>query len=68
MLFQGDRLLSCWNLNEDNTNNNAVANFIMEDIVQSVTHKIGENDSTNMAAVTRSGVVHVYRHTLNGYD
>lgn len=50
----------------ENSNNNAVANFVMEDVALNVSYKIGTNGTTNLAAVTRSGVVHVYKHTLNG--
>lgn len=38
----------------------------MDDFATSVTHKIVDDGSMNLAAVTKSGVVHVYRHTLNG--
>ncbi|KAJ8926553.1 hypothetical protein NQ314_021069 [Rhamnusium bicolor] len=63
---KGDRLLSCWNLSNTTSNKNAVANFLMEDIVQNVSVNISRDGSTNVAATVRSGVVHVYRHTLNG--
>ncbi|KAJ8920002.1 hypothetical protein NQ315_006532, partial [Exocentrus adspersus] len=61
---KGDRLLSCWSLNSNNKN--AVANFLMEDIVQNVSVNVAGDGSTNLAATVRSGVVHVYCHTLNG--
>lgn len=45
---------------------NAVASFLMEDVCQNVSLTFGNNGATTMAAVTRSGVVHIYQHTLNG--
>lgn len=63
---KGDRLLSCWNLNAQITNKNAVASFLMEDVAVNVALATDSDDSTNMAAVTRSGHVHIFKHTLNG--
>ncbi|XP_018566878.1 WD repeat-containing protein 43 [Anoplophora glabripennis] len=63
---KGDRLLSCWSLSSNGSSKNAVASFLMEDIVQNVSVNIARNGSTNLAATVRSGVVHIYRHTLNG--
>lgn len=64
--LQGDRLLSCWSLSSNGSTKNAVASFMMEDIVQNVSVNVASDGSTNLAATVRSGVVHVYRHTLNG--
>ncbi|XP_044257003.1 WD repeat-containing protein 43, partial [Tribolium madens] len=61
---KGDRLLSCWNLNEDGKN--AVASFLMEDIVNNLSVFVDHEGASHMAATARSGVVHVYQHTLNG--
>ncbi|RZB40003.1 WD repeat-containing protein 43 [Asbolus verrucosus] len=63
---KGDRLLNCWNLNENVDGKNAVASFLMEDIVNNLSIYISNDGSTHMAATVRSGVVHVYQHTLNG--
>lgn len=65
---KGDRLLTCWNLDATSSDTkNAVACFLMEDVCQNISIVEGEDGSTNMAVVTRSGVVHIYKHTLNGY-
>ncbi|KAJ8972160.1 hypothetical protein NQ317_010115 [Molorchus minor] len=63
---KGDRLLNCWNISENSSNKNAVASFLMEDIVQNISVNIAADGSTNMAATVRNGIVHLYRHTLNG--
>jgi len=44
---------------------NSVASFLMEDVAMSVS--LCGTDVTNLVAVTRSGVLHLYRHQLNGY-
>lgn len=59
-------MLSCWSLNESSREKNAVASLLMEDIALSVTLVEGSDNITSLAAITRSGVVHVYQHTLNG--
>lgn len=64
--LKNDRLLSCWTLNEKSKEKNGVASLLMEDAAVSVTLVEGSENVTNLAAVTRSGVVHVYQHTLNG--
>lgn len=66
IIFQNDRLLNCWTLNENSPERNAMASFLMDDVAQHVSIVIGSDYTTNMAALTRSGSVHVYRHTLNG--
>ncbi|CAG9816276.1 unnamed protein product [Phaedon cochleariae] len=63
---KGDRLLNCWSLGEQSRDKNAIASFLMEDIVQNISVNIASDGSTNIAATVRSGVVHVYKHTLNG--
>lgn len=63
---KGDRILSCWNLNPDQDGKNAVANLLMEDIAQNLSIHVSQDGCTNVAAVVRSGVVHIYQHTLNG--
>uniref|UniRef100_A0A6P7GDA3 WD repeat-containing protein 43 n=1 Tax=Diabrotica virgifera virgifera TaxID=50390 RepID=A0A6P7GDA3_DIAVI len=63
---KGDRTLSCWSLNTNVSEKNAVANFLMEDIVLNVSINVEDDGTTQMAATVRSGVVHFYRHTLNG--
>lgn len=64
---KGDRLLTCWNLDATNSDTkNAVACFLMEDLCQTISIVEAEDGSTSMAVVTRSGVVHIYKHTLNG--
>lgn len=64
---KGDRLLACWNLDLRIADQHSVASFVMDDICQQVSVSVGTDGSTNMAVVTRSGVAHVYKHTLNGY-
>nr|XP_023026900.1 WD repeat-containing protein 43 [Leptinotarsa decemlineata] len=61
-----DRLLNCWSLSDGSNEKNAVASFLMEDIVQNVSIHVGADGSTNLAATVRSGVVHIFQHTLNG--
>ncbi|XP_015833864.1 WD repeat-containing protein 43 isoform X2 [Tribolium castaneum] len=63
---KGDRLLSCWNLNDSVDGKNAVASFLMEDIVNNLSIFVDHDGSSRMAATVRSGVVHIYHHTLNG--
>ncbi|XP_063919730.1 WD repeat-containing protein 43 isoform X2 [Zophobas morio] len=63
---KGDRLLSCWNLNEEIDGKNAIASFLMEDIVNHLSVNVAQDGSTHIAATVRSGVVHVYQYTLNG--
>lgn len=63
---KGDRLLNCWNLNENLKDKNGVASFVMEDIVQNVAIDFESNGSVCLAITVRSGVVHVYQHILNG--
>lgn len=43
-----------------------MAGFLMEDVVHNLSI-LSANDSTNIAVSVRSGVVHVFQHTLNGY-
>jgi hypothetical protein len=43
---------------------NSVASFMMEDVAVCVS--LCSTDTTGMVAVTRSGVLHLYRHQLNG--
>lgn len=38
----------------------------MEDITHNVSVNVASDGSTNMAATVRSGVVHIYKQTLNG--
>lgn len=38
----------------------------MEDVVHDMS-VLTINDSTNIAVSVRSGVVHIYQHTLNGF-
>lgn len=63
---KGDRTLSCWSLNSSSSNKNAVTTFLMEDIVQNISLNFDNNGATQIAVTVRSGVVHIYRHTLNG--
>lgn len=66
IMLKGDRVLNCWNLDTNVKDKNAVASFLMEDVCQNVSVISNNDGATNMATVTRSGVVHIYRHTLNG--
>ncbi|XP_049819073.1 WD repeat-containing protein 43 [Aethina tumida] len=61
-----DRLLSCWNLSDSAKDKNAVTSFLMEDVVHNVALKAQSDGTTSVAASVRSGVVHIYEHTLNG--
>ncbi|KAI4471388.1 wd repeat-containing protein 43 [Holotrichia oblita] len=61
-----DWLLNCWTLNDSNPEKNAIASFLMDDIAQSVSVVVGSDSTTNMAALTRGGLVHIYQHMLNG--
>ncbi|XP_068907709.1 WD repeat-containing protein 43 [Tenebrio molitor] len=63
---KGDRLLNCWNLNENMDGKNSVASFLMEDIVTNLSVNISPDGFTNLAATLRNGIVHVYQHMLNG--
>lgn len=62
-----DRLLSCWNLSDSAKDKNAVTSFLMEDIVHNVALTAQSDGTTSVAASVRSGVVHIYEHTLNGF-
>ncbi|KDR13291.1 WD repeat-containing protein 43 [Zootermopsis nevadensis] len=61
---KNDRLLSAWSLSLRSQDKNAVASFAMEDVATSVS--LCSTDTTSVVAVTSSGVLHVYRHQLNG--
>lgn len=63
---QGDRLLSCWSLDSKSEDKNAVATFTTEDVCNGVSVVVATDGSTYMATVTRSGVIHVFKHTPNG--
>lgn len=60
---KADRIISCWSL--DGTKN-AVASFQAEDVINQLNVLVDSEGATEVAAVTRSGVCHVYIHTLNG--
>ncbi|XP_060519596.1 WD repeat-containing protein 43 [Cylas formicarius] len=63
-----DRLLSCWNLKASQHQKNTVCNYLMEDIVRNISVNVNSDGSTTIAASTRSGVVHIYQHKLNGQN
>ncbi|XP_057651400.1 WD repeat-containing protein 43 [Diorhabda carinulata] len=63
---KGDRTLNCWSLNSSSSNKNATTTFLMEDIVQNISLNFDNNGATQIAVTVRTGVVHIYRHTLNG--
>ncbi|KRT82733.1 hypothetical protein AMK59_3512, partial [Oryctes borbonicus] len=63
---KNDRLLNCWTLSEDNSEKNAIASFLMDDVAQNISIINGSDSPTNMAALTRNGLVHIYQHILNG--
>ncbi|XP_049963453.1 WD repeat-containing protein 43 isoform X2 [Schistocerca serialis cubense] len=64
---KGDRYVSAWSLNPSNRNKTPVASFVMEDIAVSVTvFSSSETQQITLGTVTRSGVLHLYRHQLNG--
>lgn len=46
---------------------NAIACFLMDDVVNNVSVFIDNDGTTSVATTVRSGVVHIYRHTLNGF-
>jgi hypothetical protein len=58
-------LLDCYrSLSSRSQDQNSVASFLMEDVAACVS--LCSTDVTNMVAVTRSGVLHLFRHQLNG--
>lgn len=59
-----DRLLSAWSLSSRSQDKNSVASFVMEDVATCVS--LCSTDVTSIVTVTRSGVLHLYRHQLNG--
>lgn len=61
---KNDRLLSAWSLSSRSQDQNSVASFLMEDVGTCVS--LCSTDVTSVVAVTRSGVLHLYRHQLNG--
>lgn len=61
---KNDRLLSAWSCSSSSQDMNSVASFVMEDVAVCVS--LCSTDTTGMVAVTRSGVLHLYRHQLNG--
>lgn len=66
LYFQGDRLLSCWSLDPKLDDKNAVANFTTEDVSCNVSVVVTSDGTANLSAITRSGVVHIFRHKPNG--
>ncbi|CAH1993955.1 unnamed protein product [Acanthoscelides obtectus] len=63
---KGDRLLNCWSLSESANDRNAIASFLMEDVVESVEVNLSSEGVTKMVTTLRSGMVHLFQHTLNG--
>ncbi|GFG32378.1 hypothetical protein Cfor_04358 [Coptotermes formosanus] len=61
---KNDRLLSAWSLSSRSQDKNSVASFVMEDVATCVS--LCSTDVTSVVAVTRSGVLHLYKHQLNG--
>jgi hypothetical protein len=54
----------CRSLSSSSREKNSVASFVMEDVAVCVS--LCSTDTASMVAVTRSGVLHLYRHQLNG--
>ncbi|KAL1517688.1 hypothetical protein ABEB36_001423 [Hypothenemus hampei] len=63
---KADRLLSCWNLNQEHRAKTAVCNYLMQDAVQYVSIDVSSEGLTSVAATNKSGAVHVFQHKLNG--
>ncbi|XP_022900678.2 WD repeat-containing protein 43 [Onthophagus taurus] len=63
---KGDRLLSCWSLNQQNSDQNAISTFLMDDVVDNVAVFQSGNGTTYFAALTRGGSIYFYQHILNG--
>ncbi|CAG9763880.1 unnamed protein product [Ceutorhynchus assimilis] len=62
---KADRLLSCWNLTADVKRKSAICNFLMEDVVENVAVNLSPDGDIGIAAVNKSGAVHVYRHNFD---
>lgn len=59
-------MLSCWSLDPKLDDKNSVATFTTEDVCYGVSVVVAPDGSTSLSAVTRTGVVHVFRHKPNG--
>lgn len=56
-----DRTISMWRIKTGNNYKNAVATFLMADVAYFLNSQVNEQkDTVQIAAVTRSGVVHVF--------
>lgn len=53
-------------MNEKSRDKNSVVTFNAEEVCSAVSVVVAPDDTTTLAAVTRSGIVHIYRHTPNG--
>lgn len=61
-----DRILNLWRIKKEVKKPSNVISFLMEDIAHSITHQTDVADGTlNIAAVTRSGVLHLYSFDLS---
>lgn len=56
-----ERVLNVWRMTN---NKNAPISFIMEDIAYAVTHRVDSKGVLKIAAVTRSGVLHLYSEEI----
>lgn len=60
---QTDRILNLWRIKKEGKKTSNGMSFLMEDIAYSISHQFDAADGRlNIAAVTRSGVLHLYSH------
>lgn len=58
-----DRILNLWRIKKQMKRGPNAISFLMEDIAYGITHQMDGTDGTlNIAAVTRSGVLHLYSY------
>lgn len=62
----GDRQLNVWSLNKENTENNAVAIFVMQDEAVSVSSHVVGDSQIEVLAVSKSGQASLFKHQPNG--
>lgn len=60
-----ERVLCLWRISNKSKNKNPSCTFLMEDIAYGVSCKVDNEDNLQIAAVTRSGVVHFYVNPID---
>ncbi|KAK9882917.1 hypothetical protein WA026_023765 [Henosepilachna vigintioctopunctata] len=63
---KSDRLLNCWNINENTKDKNAVVSLLMEDSIMNLSSNVLPDGSVKLAACVASGVAHIFHLVLNG--